>query len=104
MTKINLEEVECKDCGHKREVARCLSRNSWTASEPDLPSPSDYTDEELAEKGLSRQEWNDRCEEYEQNHLESVKYWEERRMSDTCVECGSKNLNFFTIGFQKYPF
>jgi len=97
MTKINLEQVECNMCGHKREVARILSFNSWTPNQTRLPTPSDYTDEELAEKGLSRQEWNDRCEEYEQGHLESVKYWEERRMSDTCVECGSKNIEFAVI-------
>ena len=97
MTKINLEEVECKDCGHKREVARYLSYNSWTASEPDLPSPSDYTDEELTKRGLSRQEWDDRCEDYKQGHLKSLRYWEERRMSDTCVECGSINLDFAVI-------
>lgn len=97
MTKINLEQVECRTCGYKREVARILSFNSWTPNQTRLATPSDYTDEELAEKGLSRQEWNDRCEEYEQDHLESVKYWEERRMSDTCVACGSKNIEFAVI-------
>ena len=97
MTKINLEQVECNTCGHKREVLRYLSWNSWTPQKTRLPAPSDYTDEELAKKGLSRRDWDDRCKEYEQAHIESLRYSEERRMSDTCVNCGSSNIEFAAI-------
>ena len=97
MTKINLEEVECGDCGHKREVLRYLSYNSWTNQTPKLPSSSDCTDAELLNRGLTREQWINRCKEYEQAHLESLKYAEERRMSDTCLKCGSNNIEFAKI-------
>ena len=97
MTEINLGEVECRDCGHKREVLRYLSTNAWTNQKPKLSSTPDYADAELLKRGLTREQWINRCTKCERAHLESLKHAEERRMSNTCLNCGSNNIEFSKI-------